>query len=57
MRYDNCEARYGDDFDPATYRERTEYDPDMIIARYYRGSRRRRVKTFSRTSLRSPGRI
>ena len=46
MRYDNCEARYGDDFDPATYRERTEYDRDMIIARYYFGLRRRRVKTF-----------
>jgi poly(3-hydroxybutyrate) depolymerase len=46
MRYDNCEGRYGDDFDPATYRERTEYDRNMIIARYYWGLRRRRVKTF-----------
>ena len=46
MRYDNCEGRYGDDFDPATYRERTEYDPDMIIARFYFGLLRRRVKTF-----------
>ena len=46
MRYDNCEGRYGDDFDPATYRERTEYDPEMIIARYYCGLLRRRVKTY-----------
>jgi enterochelin esterase-like enzyme len=46
MRYDNCQGRYGDDFDAATYRERTEYDRDMIIARYYFGLRRRRVKTF-----------
>ena len=46
MRYDNRAARYGDDFDPANYCERTEYDRDMIIARYYGGLRRRRVKTF-----------
>jgi poly(3-hydroxybutyrate) depolymerase len=46
MRYDNFEGHYGDDFDPATYRERTEYDRNMIIARYYFGLRRRRVKTF-----------
>ncbi len=46
MRYDNCNGRYGDDFDPATYRERTEYDPDLIIARYYFGLLRRRVKTY-----------
>ena len=46
MRYDNCNGRYGDDFDPATYRERTEYDPDMIIARYYFGLLRRRVKKY-----------
>jgi enterochelin esterase-like enzyme len=46
MRYDNREARYGDDFDPATYRERTKYDRNMIIARYYGGLRRRRVETF-----------
>ena len=46
MRYDNFQGRYGDDFDPATYRERTEYDPDMIIARYYFGLLRRRVKKY-----------
>jgi len=46
LRYDNCAGRYGDGFDPATYRERTEYDPDMLIARFYFGLLRRRVKTF-----------
>jgi S-formylglutathione hydrolase FrmB len=46
MRYDNINGRYSEDFDPATYRERTEYDPDMIIARYYFGLLRRRVKKY-----------
>ena len=46
VRYDNCQRRYGDDFDPATYRERTEYDPEMIIARYYLRLVRRRAKAF-----------
>ena len=46
MRYDNCNGCYAEDFDPATYRERTEYDPDMIIARYYFGLLRRRVKKY-----------
>jgi pimeloyl-ACP methyl ester carboxylesterase len=46
MRYDNCQGRYGDDFDPATFRMRTEYDPNMIIARYFHGLLRRRVRTY-----------
>ena len=47
MRYDNIQGRYGDDFDPATYyREETEYDPDLVIARYYFGLLRRRVRQF-----------
>lgn len=46
IRYDSISGRYGDDFDPATYRERTVYDPGMIIARFYMGILRRRVKTF-----------
>ena len=46
MRYNNVQERYNDDFDPATYRERTEYDPDLIISRYYFGLVRRRVKHF-----------
>jgi pimeloyl-ACP methyl ester carboxylesterase len=46
MLYFNCQGRYGDDFDPATYRERADYAPDEIIARYYFGLVRRKVKTF-----------
>jgi hypothetical protein len=46
MLYYNCQGRYDDDFDPATYRERTDYNPNEIIARYYGGLVRRRVKTF-----------
>ncbi len=46
MLYDSGASGYGDNFDPSTYRERTEYDPDMIIARFYFGLLRRRVKTF-----------
>ena len=46
MRYDNIQGRYADDFDPTTYREETEYDPDLVVARYYFGLLRRRVKQF-----------
>src|SRR6185437_1950937 len=46
MLYDDAKGSYGADFNPATYRHRTEYDPDMIIARFYSGLLRRRVKTF-----------
>ena len=46
MLYDNCAGGYGDDFDPATYRQRTEYDGEMVIARFYFGLLRRHVKTF-----------
>jgi Putative esterase len=46
MRYDNCQGRYGDDFDPATYRERIEYDPNMQIGQFYFGLLRRRVKKY-----------
>ena len=46
LRYDTCAGRYSDDFNPATYRERTEYDPDMVIARFYFGLLRRKVKAF-----------
>ena len=45
MRYDNCDGRYSDDFSPSTFRWRTRYDPDMIIARYF-VLVRRRVSTF-----------
>jgi pimeloyl-ACP methyl ester carboxylesterase len=46
MLYYNCQGRYGDDFDPATYRERTEYDANEVIARFYFGLLRRKVRTF-----------
>jgi hypothetical protein len=46
MLYYNCQGRYSDDFDPATYRERAEYDPDEVIALYYLGLVRRKVKKF-----------
>ncbi len=46
LLYDNSEGSYHADFNPATYRERTEYDPNMIIARFYLGLLRRRVKTY-----------
>jgi hypothetical protein len=46
MRYDNCQGRYGDDFNPATYRERTVYDREMLIARFYFGLLGMRVKTY-----------
>ena len=46
MLYDDREGGYGADFDPATYRERRVYDGDMVIARFYFGFFRRRVKTF-----------
>ncbi len=52
MLYSNCQGRYGDDFDPATYRERTEYDANEVIARYYFGLLRRKVKTFLDPGLR-----
>jgi S-formylglutathione hydrolase FrmB len=46
VRYDSSEEGYRSDFDPITYRERTEYDPDMIIARFYFGLVRRRAREF-----------
>ena len=46
MRYDNLRGVYSDDFDPAMYRERLEYEPNMLIAKYYFGLVRRRVKTY-----------
>ncbi len=46
MRYDTRQGRYGDDFSPATYRDRIEYDPDMLIARFYFGILRLYVKKY-----------
>lgn len=46
LRYDSCPEGYRGQFDPATYRERAEYDPDLVVARFYLGILRRRVKQF-----------
>ena len=55
VRYNNIQGVYGDDFDPATYRERTAYEPEMIIAYYYLGIVRRRAGNF-RAGLRQRAR-
>jgi S-formylglutathione hydrolase FrmB len=46
MRYDNTEGRYLDDFDPATYRWKTYYDPNEIAASYYCGLTHSRAKKY-----------
>ncbi len=46
MRYYTTEGRYRDDFDPATYVARTEYKGNQIIAKFYFGFLRRKVKDF-----------
>ena len=46
VRYHNHQGRYADDFDPATYRPQTTYDPELVIARYYLRLVRRRAKHF-----------
>jgi poly(3-hydroxybutyrate) depolymerase len=46
VRYDTALEGYAGDFDPQTYRARTEYDPNMVIASYYFGLVRRRAKEF-----------
>ena len=48
--YNNIQGVYGDDFDPDTYRPRTAYEPEMIIAYYYLGMVRRRAGSFSSRS-------
>jgi S-formylglutathione hydrolase FrmB len=46
MRYDTCDRGYRGRFDPTTYRERADYDPELVIARFYFGLLRRRVKKY-----------
>ncbi len=46
MRYDNCEHRYRDDFDPATFRWKETYDPDEVVARFYLGLGRARARKY-----------
>ncbi len=37
LRYDTVQGDYMADFDPATYRWKTRYDPDEVVARYMGG--------------------
>ena len=46
MRYYTTEGRYRDNFDPATYVARTDYKENQIIAKFYFGFIRRKVKDF-----------
>jgi S-formylglutathione hydrolase FrmB len=46
MRYDNAQGRYLDDFDPATYRWKTTYNPNEIAASYYCGLTHSRAKKY-----------
>ena len=48
MRYYACPGGYRAPFDPATYGEREDYDPNEVIAKFYFGLLRRKVKTFLR---------
>jgi poly(3-hydroxybutyrate) depolymerase len=45
-RYANCYGDHRANFDPATYRWRTTYDPDEVIATFYLGLRRTRARTY-----------
>lgn len=46
LRYSNCDDNYRENFDPATYRWKTEYDPNEIVARFYFGLSRVRAKKY-----------
>jgi pimeloyl-ACP methyl ester carboxylesterase len=46
LRYYNCDCNYREDFDPATYRWRDEYNPDEVAAVFYLGLRRVRIKKY-----------
>lgn len=44
MRYSNVDGEYGQQFDPATYRWLTEYDPSTVVAVFYAGLQRVRAR-------------
>lgn len=46
MRYHNDRNRYADDFDPASFQMRTEYEPNLVVARFYFGLLRRRIRKY-----------
>jgi esterase/lipase superfamily enzyme len=46
LRYYNSLDRYFEDFDPATYRWKSDYDPNEVIGKYYHGVVRLKAKQF-----------
>jgi hypothetical protein len=46
VRYDTTEEGYAGEFNPLTYRERIEYNPELLIATYHFGLLRKRAKEF-----------
>jgi S-formylglutathione hydrolase FrmB len=46
LRYDNVQGEYLDDFSPATYRWKTEYEPHEVIAEYAAGLVKIRAERF-----------
>lgn len=46
LRYFNADERYFENFDPATYRWKTRYEPNEVIGMYYHGLVRLRAKRF-----------
>jgi hypothetical protein len=46
LRYYNADENYFEDFDPATYRWKTRYEPNEVIGKFYHGLVRMRAKRF-----------
>jgi poly(3-hydroxybutyrate) depolymerase len=46
LRYYNADAHYFEDFDPATYRWKTRYEPNEVIGKFYHGLLKLRAKRF-----------
>ena len=46
LRYSNCDEVYLEDFDPATYRWKTRYDPKEVIGVFYGGLMQVRAQRF-----------
>lgn len=46
LLFDTCSHGLKDDFDPATYRWKTTYDPNEVVATFYAGLRRVRAKKY-----------
>jgi S-formylglutathione hydrolase FrmB len=46
LRYYNSDEYYFEDFDPASYRWKTIYEPNEVIGRYYHGLVKMRAKRF-----------